>query len=205
MKKITKLKKKGVAYQAMMDDGAVEKISQLAVFDFSLSAGKEFDDDRWNEIKRESDFHFAWDSAMRMLSVRAHSEGDLKKKLGARKFAVATVERVIAECARLDLLDDAKFAEEYIRELRAGGAGSALVKLKLRSKGIKEDLLETVMNAETPEIELESAKTALAKKAKTLAREADPRKRREKTYRYLASRGFSYETISKILGEEDAF
>ena len=204
MVKIEKIRKKGRNYLATLTGGNVEKLAELAVFDHALSDGKEFDDERWAAIKEESDFYFAYDSAMRMLSARAHSEGDLAKKLRSRKFDKRTIDKVLEECRRVNLIDDARFAEEYVRELRTGGAGSTLIKMKLRAKGISEGLTESVLDAETsPNPDLEAARIALAKKSKSLEREADPNKKREKAYRHLASKGFSYDIISQLFEDSD--
>ena len=201
---ITKIRKKGNCFLATLSDGSVEKLSSLAVFDFAVSSGNEFETEKWNEIKKESEFHLAYDSAMRILSIRAHGESELAKKLRAKRFNQSTVYRVLEECRRLELMDDVKFAEEYLRELRTGGAGSALIKMKLRAKGLSQHLIDSTLDAESsPDAELESAKIALSKKEKTFARETDPYKRKEKTFRYLASKGFSYDIISLVCGEDE--
>ena len=58
-----------------------------------------------------------------------------------------------------------------------------------------------IFAAEESGAELEAARRAAASKAPSLAREADPRKRREKLLRFLASRGFSAETARMVLEE----
>lgn len=204
MEKITKIRKKGTYFLATMGDGRVEKLHSLAVFDCGLSSGKEFEESRWKEIKQESDFHFAWDSAMRMLSIRAHSVGDLSKKLKSKGFKQATVDLVLEDCRRLELIDDAKFAEMYVSELRAGGAGARMIKMKLRAKGISEELSKLELEEKSSvEDELKAARIALSKKEKALARETDPRKKREKLYRYLASKGFNFDVISQLCGDRE--
>ena len=204
MEKITKIRKNGTYFLATMQDGKVEKLHTLAVFDFGLSAGKEFEETRWNEIVQESDFHFAWASTMRMLSIRAHSNGDLSTKLRAKGFSKTTVDLVLKDCHRLELIDDAKFAEMYVSELREGGAGTRLIKMKLRAKGISEELSKLELEEKSSiEDEIKAAKIALSKKEKALARETDPRKKREKLYRYLASRGFNFDVISQLCGDRD--
>jgi regulatory protein len=187
-----------------MESGEIVKLNQLAVFDHSLGAGKEFEDALWQKIKKESDFHFAWDSAIRMLSIRAHSEGDLIKKLRAKGFAKSAIDDVLKDCHRLELIDDAKFAEMYVSELRSGGAGMRLIKMKLRSKGISEELSKVELEEKSSvDDEIKAAKIALSKKEKALARESDPRKKREKLYRYLASKGFNFDVISQLCGDRD--
>ena len=204
MERIAKIRKKGTYFLATMLDGRIEKLHTLSVFDHGLSSGREFTEFNWDTIKQESDFHFAWDSAMRMLSIRAHSNGDLSKKLRAKGFAKSAVDDVLENCHRLELIDDAKFAEMYVSELRAGGAGTRLIKMKLRAKGISEVLSKKELEEKSSvDDELKAAKVALKKKEKALARETDPRKKREKLYRHLASKGFNFDVISQLCGDRD--
>ena len=77
------------------------------------------------------------------------------------------------------------------------------------SKSFQEDSY-TLSTPEEPEekgsIEEEAACKALQAKWRSLARECDPRKKREKALRFLAGRGFSsassYAALQKQLAEE---
>ena len=198
--KIVLLKKKG-RYFSVKVTGREElhRIHSDTMFEFSLYEGKEFDPEFWNQVLSANDYAFAWESTLRMLSIRAHCEQDMKNKLRQKKFSQTTVAKVIEECKRLDLIDDAKFAKAYIAELKENGCGRQMIKLKLSKKGVPRELIDDELeHSFTEKDELEAAKIAMKKKMPSLKREKDPRKRKEKLYRYMASKGFRYEIIENI-------
>jgi SOS response regulatory protein OraA/RecX len=49
--------------------------------------------------------------------------------------------------------------------------------------------------------EIEAARRAMESKLRSLARESDPRKKKEKLFRFMINRGFAPGLIFKLLGE----
>ncbi|MBQ6899108.1 MAG: RecX family transcriptional regulator, partial [Clostridia bacterium] len=90
--------------------------------------GDEVTEKDLEELRRESDLACAFDSAMRMLSLRAHSEYELKIKL-KQKFSEDAVVFAIDKLRNLKLLDDESFAFNYAEELyrRKGFAPKRIV------------------------------------------------------------------------------
>lgn len=132
-----------------------------------------------------------------LLARRAHSSQELRNKLYKRKFPKQDIEIVISECRRLGFLNDEQFADDYASELSSQGKGPFKIKMKLREKGLSEDHIEQAMNKITGEEE--SARQALKEKLRSLINEPDMNKRRQKACRFLAYRGFSSDTITKLL------
>ena len=92
-----------------------------------------------------------------------------------------------------------KFAKEYTLELKENGCGSKMISQKLYQKGVPRELIEIELaESLTEKDELEAAKTALRKKLPSLKREKDPKKRKEKFYRHMISKGFSFEIIQRV-------
>ena len=65
------------------------------------------------------------------------------------------------------------------------------IKIDLLKRGINEDLIDTYINEEVEEFELNSAKLLAEKKIKTMEL--------EKVKRYLLNKGFSYSNVSKAI------
>ncbi len=148
----------------------------------------------------------AMDRAMRLLAARAHYSGELRAKLLKKNFTRSAVDYVESECYRLRLLDDEQFAFDLCRELHSRGYGIYQIKFRMRKKGIPADMIEQAVNGvadENPDAEREAAEQAFASKMRMLIREDDPRKKREKLYRYMMTRGFSGEIIRSLLEEND--
>ena len=203
--RITSVKKRGRHFSVKVTDLEIPaRIHTDTMFQFSLYEGMELTPEQWKKLLDANNFAFAWESALRMLSVRAHCVQDIKNKLKQKKFTAAAVEKVLGECARLGLVDDAKFAKAYIAELKDSGSGLQMIKMKLAKKGVPREIAEEELeNSFTKADELTAAATALKKKLPALRREKDPAKRKQKFFRYMASRGFNYEIIEQILNSED--
>lgn len=152
----------------------------------------------------ENSYRSAMDSAVRLLSRRNHTALELEQKLRRRGFAPKTVASVIQECERLRYIDDKETGRCYFRELKRKGDGAARIRARMNQKGLSGEWVESVISEYTGDgEELENGRKALKKKKPAFDREPDPRKRKEKMYRFLYSRGFSGSVISALLWEKD--
>ena len=142
------------------------------------------------------------EAALKILSRRAHSVQELRNKLFKKEFARRDIDTAVAECLRLNLVNDHLLAEDYTEELKSKGCGPYKIKLMLYKKGIdKETINEVAGGKENNESQL--AAEVFARKMKSLERETDHKKRREKAFRFMISRGFSSDVIRKLYEDQD--
>lgn len=149
--------------------------------------------------KETIQFRSAMDTAVRILTSRSHTAQELARKLKKRRIKPAVVEKVLAECERLNYIDDADTARRYVAELKSKGYGRRHVSVAMRKKGIAADTAEIALEdgySDTEEKEI--ALKMLEKKKSTFTREKDNYKRKGKIYRYLYARGFSPESIASV-------
>ena len=144
-----------------------------------------------------------FDRALRMLSARAHGVRELRTKLlrGKEPPPEQTVDAVVAECRRLGFLNDRQFARDCASELASRGCGNVAIRFKLKTRGLAaEDVTEamTALAADS-ESEVERALSAGKFKLKSLKKDEQRQKKREKLFRFLAGRGFSSETVREVL------
>lgn len=147
------------------------------------------------------------DRAMELLSRRPHSVEELRRKLKRKKFRPDLVEAELNNLLRLNLLDDRLLAEDYCRQkLNASPpVGRKRVFMDLRRHGIDaelaEDALKTIWDVEDRDGngELNRATAAAERKLRLLGNEDDPRKRRAKLFRHLASRGFAGDVCARAI------
>ena len=142
--------------------------------------------------------HSAFEQALRFLDRRAYSEAELRRKLTRFPYLEAEISAAIAECRRRRYVNDDELARELVENLLARGNGPRLIRLKLRRRGLPTDQLGALPES-TATAELTAAQIAAAGKLRLLDRETDPRKKREKLYRFLATRGFSAPVISQVI------
>jgi len=139
-------------------------------------------------------------SALRLLGRRDHSVAELRQKLIRRGVTEDVIQAVVAECLRLNYLDDARTARTLIERFKRKGCGVYRIRYELAQRGLSgerfRDLLEKSV---TPSEERELARRTLQQKLKTLGREPEHRKRMLRLQRFLRGRGFSDAVIAEVL------
>jgi regulatory protein len=132
--------------------------------------------------------------AIRFLSNREHSREELIRKLKPYAESIEEIEEVLKKLQAKDLQSDARFAENLVRR-RAERYGQLRIIQELKQNKIdsvtSQELIEQLRTTEFDRAkELWERKFGVvASEPKELARQA----------RYLASKGFSSEVVSKIV------
>ena len=143
------------------------------------------------------------DKAMRLLAVRAHSTAELREKLFSKGFSRNLVDFALSECVRLRFLDDRLFAESYLLELQGRGYGGRKCRVAMQRKGLAAELINELLDGGCRDDEAERAGELLKRKLKSLSRETDPRKRKEKALRFMVSRGFPIGMVLELYDRMD--
>ena len=147
-----------------------------------------------------SDRQKAMNTAVRILTHRDHSKYELKQKLQQRGFERKVIDTVIAECERLDYINDPRTAHLYILQLKRKCFGRRYIRMALKKKRLGGEVAENLLLENYPEAdERENAGKILEKKRQTFERKEDKKKSREKMIRFLTSRGFSKDIIRDLV------
>lgn len=138
---------------------------------------------------------------IRLLAVRSHSEAELKRKLGARKFAQEQIGAAI-ERARLEgYVNDGRFASEfalYGRDRKAWAPGRTRQELKQR--GVADDLIEVTIREVFADLDLREQALQLAK-ARARRMSGDTESNRRRLAGFLARRGYSVSVCRDVVDE----
>ena len=136
--------------------------------------------------------------ALRLLARREHARGDLARKLAPYAESTAALEALLDDLGARCLLSDERYVEMRMRA-RAARFGNARLAYELRTKGVSENLVAAALAAS--EDELTRARLIWQRKygAKPAASEAVERARQ---MRFLMSRGFSGETIRRVINSD---
>jgi len=142
----------------------------------------------------------ALNSAYRSLTRRAHSRRELQEKLERKKFSHDTTQAVLAELETKKFLDDRSFAMGFARNrFQRRQFGRDRVALELKAKGIAKELIEETLSLLYDEMAEETlAQEVLKKRQRTMKRSLTATDHR-RLVDYLHRRGFSYDTIRKVL------
>ncbi|HEV7591361.1 MAG TPA: regulatory protein RecX [Longimicrobium sp.] len=170
----------------------------------ALRVGDEVDEARLAELEAKDQTWKARDAALSLLSYRARTSVELKRRLKRKGFdedvAAATVERL----DRLGVVDDAAFAESFVRDrVRLKPRGPRRLVGELRAKGVDDDtaraaIAEVMEREEATELDLARAAAA---RWKPRAGE-DPARARARLLAFLARRGFGGDAVRAVLREK---
>ena len=134
--------------------------------------------------------------ALRLLSQRDHARAELKKKLAPHAESEEALDALLDDLAARRLLSDNRYAEMRVAS-RSNRYGNARLAQELRIQGVSEaDAAEAIAGAGD---ELARAYGIWARKFGTLPADASDRARQT---RFLMNRGFSGETIRRLLRGE---
>ena len=133
--------------------------------------------------------------ALRLLARREHSRIELARKLAPHTESPEVLDALLNELAERRLLSDERYVE---MRLNARGArfGNARLAHELRLQGISEELIDAALMS--GEDELMRAHQVWKRKFGSKPETAEAAERARQT-RFLLSRGFSGETIRRVL------
>jgi regulatory protein len=134
--------------------------------------------------------------ALRHLARREHSRAELARKLAPHAESPGALEQLLDALAANKQLSDERYAELRAYQL-SRKYGAARIRLDLKAKGVAQELVERVGR----EGELERAASILQRKYRA---PASSRAERARRMRFLQQRGFSHDTIRRLLSSEDA-
>jgi regulatory protein len=144
----------------------------------------------------------AMEKAMRLLSRRPLTERELLDKLCTAGYPFREARDAVTECRKHGYVNDRQYAADYAEQLAARGLGGRRISQALYKHGIPSELRKEPLE-EAAATEAERAAEALAYKLRLLANESDPRKKREKAFRFLVGRGFSLDSCRTAIEAAD--
>jgi regulatory protein len=139
--------------------------------------------------------------ACALLARRRYSISEFRRKLD-KKFPdqQENTNQITELFLERKYLDDDEYVTLYIREqLRRKPQGLRLIKQKLRQKGINEATLSSIFKEQLIDEDVQ-IEQAVIKKLKTMQSNTSQEKK-QKLFRFLASRGFNQESIMKAISK----
>jgi regulatory protein len=147
------------------------------------------------------DFEKFYKAAIRFLSFRPRSEKELSDYLTKKKCDDLTAKRIIESLTRDKFLNDEEFIRWWVEQRTIlKPKASRVIKFELKQKGISKDLIDSFFeNEESSTSDFTKALALAEKKMPRYAKIEDRRKIYEKLGRFLASKGFDWDTIKEVI------
>jgi len=141
-----------------------------------------------------------YDAAIKILMRRAHSVSEMKKALARRCEDEKLVKSVMERLKRENLLDDARYARQFIRyRTESRKQGQFRIARDLRARGVPDRHIETAMKDAAAESDPAALiRQRIERKLRTWRGEINERKVAS-LYRSLLGAGFPADLIRKEL------
>jgi len=173
------------------------------VVEHDLQEGKTLTLDERREIEHDEAYVQAKQQALNYLAHKPRTEAEVRRRLGDQDTPASVVEDVVARLYTLNYLDDESYARDYVRNRFASKKyGPIRLRRELVDRGVDRSVAETTVDDHFADHNpVAAARTHAEKRWGRLADEPDPRRRKQKLYRYLRRRGFTTDTIYTVLDE----
>ncbi len=146
-------------------------------------------------------------AALRILNYRFNSEGELRRKLTAKKFERADIDATITRLRDEKWLDDARFANAYVRTRQSKRIGSRRIARELQAAGVDSETARAAIDENRdPEREREDLENEYIKRRRLLIRRhgadyVDTAEGRNKITAYLLKQGYDASLIHSVVKE----
>ena len=167
-----------------------------------LYKDKEITEEEINLIRIEDDKEIAYQYALKRISEKMYSRNELRDKLIKKKFLEESVEFALDKAASYGYIDDFYYTKCFIEQRAIPNKwGRNVIKQRLFQKGINKELIESSLDEFfTDESSLDNCYNLCFKKFQSLGSPSlDDRKSIDKIYRFLLSKGYSYDDINSSL------
>lgn len=176
-------------------------VHQDVVVKHRLQVGDQLSPNKRQEIEQDEQYVQAKQRALDYLAHKPRTEEEVRRTLRQEDLPAPVIEDVVARLYELNYLDDEAYAHDYARNrFSSKKYGPERIQRELVKRGIDRHIAEEAVGDLFAERDVTAvAREHAEKRWARLADEDDPRRRKQKLYRYLRRRGFSSGTIYPIL------
>ncbi len=191
-------------FSVFLDDEFAFGIHQDVLLKSGIAKGDHLSQAEIDDILAMENRHSAREKAMRLLAHRARSKKEMRERLALSGYSQQTIDDVMSDLQRLQLVDDAAFAVMFARNrMVVKPVGEFLLRRELQQKGIGEaDISRAVQEAYREKSEYQAA-WELAIKNKKKQMKLDEEKAKKRVSNFLMRRGFHWDLVKDILEHWD--
>ncbi|OYV02944.1 hypothetical protein CGW93_03170 [candidate division bacterium WOR-3 4484_18] len=197
---IKEIKEHNGYYKVFLTNGEEMKLLPEVVRKYDLTEGKEITPELLSEIKRSELYEEARRYLLRIFEYRPYTENEVKQKLEKRGIDPEIIKQLITQLKQSGLIDDYKFAKDWI-ETRGFRFGVYRLRGELLRKGVAPEIIDKALtDAEIPD-PYELARRLAMRRLKQLPASLPTDKKARRLMAFLARRGINYETIVEVIKE----
>ena len=184
------------------DDVYLFSVTEETLLHFGVSKNKEFSEDELDSIQLYDQKMRCVYQAYRYLTRRPHLNEELRRKLLAKKFARSVIEQTLKYLNQKKYMNDEAFIKMFMQEqINLKKSGPLIIKKKLLEKGAHTSVIDPILSEGYPEeLQIKNAVKLFQNKIKSI-RDEEEKKVKEKLFRFLQQKGFSWPVIEKIFAQ----
>lgn len=183
-----------------MEEGVVFAVSYPTYLRLNLQVGDMVDGNDLKVLREEDETNRAHAVALRYATYKRRTRKEVIRRLQKEGIRRVIIMSVLQKLDELPLLDDARYARDYVKEKsELDGWSRRKTEAMLYKKGISSSDIASALTALSEEKEEENVRRALYKRYGHL--DFTIRKNYEKAYRGLLNQGFQSSAIRPLLEE----
>jgi len=164
----------------------------------NLKVEQSLTDEEVENIVKKAEFQKTLEKVLRFSMVRPRSRKEIKGWFKRKKVHEGLHSELFEKLEHFDLVDDEKFARWWIEQRQNfKPKPKRILNQELKVKGIGDEIILKVLG----EVELDESKMAKEQLDKNMYRWQgfEGREKRQKSAQFLLRKGFSWETVKKLL------
>ena len=162
-----------------------------------IKPGRELTKEDIERCNYECNFTKARDKALEILSGKSVSKRELSDKLSQKGYDEPIISDAISELESLGYINDEDYASLFLEHCISKMWGKKKIRYEMKQKGIPEAIIEEKLSEFDEDDNLEEIKEIIISKYRN--DDLSDMKTKAKITRYLASRGFDFSLIDRVI------
>ncbi len=164
----------------------------------TLHVGQELSEKQIADMLKRDEFDGAFHRANHFLGYKPRTSGEVTRKLLMLKYNDETVHEVIEKLTEQNLLDDKRFATQWVEERSSfKPKGKKVLAMELKRKNVDPEIIQqALVNLDSEGLALKAAHEYAQKLS-----EADRVKFKQRISGFLIRRGFEYSDIAPVVAK----
>ena len=194
---ITDLIRRGKSelYKTFVDGEYVCLLEEETLYKHKIKIGTKLSEHEFEQLRKESENLTCKNVAINYVSKSLKTRQQTFDNLKQKGFLISSINNALDMLENYGYINDKYYAEMFIKS-KQNSKGILYIKSALKQKGIKENIINEVLceyKSNEQDIEM-LAEKYLKNKQKNIDT-------KQKLYRHLLSKGFTYEEVQKIISK----
>jgi len=165
-----------------------------------LKVGMELSTQKIEELRGKDYTDKIYVRLLSFASRRSHSKKEFEQWFRKKNVDPNIQDPLLARLSKVGLLNEEEFARWWVEQrVTFRSMPPKMLKMELRSKGIKDEIIEQVLQENEAPSEVELARKVLKKRFGKIPQNIRDLKEKKRIYDFLLRRGFSYSVIKDVL------